>query len=423
MSTSVPVPGIAATKAKPAYTVSHAPAMPPGVDKHRVTFTGSGGDYFKLWLSNLLLTIVTLGIYTPWARRRRVQYFFRNTEVGPDPLDFTASSRSMVTSFILVALVYVLIQVMSSQGLSTAVGGVTLVIAAATPWLWRSAVRFRLGNTTWRGLPFVFHATTRETYTAAWPLLGGAALIAVLALVLPSILPSAPAIPTATGPIKAAAPGPMSWLGGLGVTVLVGMILIRLRFNFLHLRMTRTSLGGQMGAFKAGFAEFLKVGVICIGIGLLVYAALIGTIGVFSASLIGFGRGMDRGSIVVLLIILVLFLIPLLLMPASIAMAAWEAMVFRTVWSNAGLSNMARSKCNLNTRAFVWLRAKNVLLTLVTLGLYRPFAAVNEYRMKVDSVRIFTRGDINVLATLLECKQKNGLGDAAADLAGFDLAV
>jgi uncharacterized membrane protein YjgN (DUF898 family) len=389
--------------------------MPPGIDKHRVTFTGSGGDYFKLWLSNLLLTIVTLGIYTPWARRRRIQYFFRNTEVGPDPLDFTASSRSMVTSFILVALVYVLIQVMSSQGLSTAVSGVTLLIAAATPWLWRSAMRFRMGNTTWRGLPFVFHATTRETYTAAWPLLGGAALFAVLAL----LLPGAPA----AGAPKAAMPGPMVWIGGLGVMALAGVILIRLRFNFLHLQMTRTSLGGQMGAFKAGFGEFFKVGVICIGIGLLAYVALAGVIGVFSAGWLGLGRGMGPGGIGVLLMFMLLFLFPLLLIPASITMAAWEAMVFRTVWSNAGLSNMARSKCSLKTRAFVWLRAKNVLLILVTLGLYRPFAAISEYRMKIDSVRIFTRGDINVLATLLERGEKSGLGDAAADLAGFDLAV
>ena len=397
------------------------PAPLPGIDKHRVHFTGSGSDYFKLWLSNLLLTIVTLGIYTPWARRRRIQYFFRNTEVGPDPLDFTASSRSMVTSFVLVALVYGLIQVMSSQGLNTAVGGVTLLIAAATPWLWRSAMRFRMGNTTWRGLPFVFQATTRETYTAAWPLLGGAALVAVLSL----LLPDAPAIGTA----KVAASGTMVWLGGLGglgvlgMGALAGVILIRLRFNFLHLQMTRTSLGGQLGAFKTGFGEFLKVGVICLGIGLLAYLALAGLIGVFGAGLASFGQGMGRGGMAVLFVVALLFFIPLLLVPASITLAAWEAMLFRAVWSNAGLSGMARSKCKLKTRAFVLLRAKNVLLTLFTIGFYRPFAAVSEYRMKIDSVRIYTRGDIDALANLLGKGEKGGLGDAAADLAGFDFAV
>ena len=387
----------------------------PVIDKHRLRFTGSGGDYFKLWLSNLLLTIVTLGIYTPWARRRRIQYFFRNTEVGPDPLEFTASSRSMVTSFVLVALVYVLIQVMSSQGLNTAVGAITLLIAAATPWLWRSAMRFRMGNTTWRGLPFVFQATVRETYTAAWPLLGGAALVAVLSL----LLPDTPAV----GAPKVAMPGPLVWLGGVGVMALAGVILIRLRFNFLHLQMTRTSLGGQLGAFKTGFGEFFKVGVICIGIGLLAYLALAGLIGVFGAGLASFGRGMGRGGMAVLFIVALVFFIPLLLVPASITLAAWEAMLFRTVWSNAGLSGMARSKCKLKTRAFVWLRAKNVVLTLLTIGFYRPFAAVSEYRMKIDSVRIYTRGDINALANLLGKGEQGGLGDAAADLAGFDLAV
>ena len=415
MTASLPMPLSGMPASARAATASLVPAPMPAIDKHRVTFTGSGGDYFKLWLSNLLLTIVTLGIYTPWARRRRIQYFFRNTEVGADPLDFTASSRSMVTSFVLVALVYGLIQVMSSQGLNTAVGGITLLIAAATPWLWRSAMRFRMGNTTWRGLPFVFHATTRETYTAAWPLLGGAVLIAALALLLPDS-------PVAGGR-KAVMPGPLVWLGGLGVMVLAGVILIRLRFNFLHLQMTRTSLGGQMGAFKAGFADFFRVGVICIGIGLLAYLALAGLLGVFGAGLFSFGRGMGGGGMAVLIVVMFLFFIPLLLIPASITLAAWEAMLFRTVWSHAGLSNMARSKCSLKTRDFVLLRAKNVLLTLVTLGFYRPFAAVSEYRMKVDSVHIYTRGNIDALASAMARGNKSGLGDAAADLAGFDLAV
>ncbi|OYZ81700.1 MAG: hypothetical protein B7Y03_12095 [Polaromonas sp. 24-62-144] len=66
---------VAVARVRPADPASAA----PGIDRHRVSFTGSGGDYFRLWLSNLLLTLVTLGIYTPWARRRRIQYFFRNT--------------------------------------------------------------------------------------------------------------------------------------------------------------------------------------------------------------------------------------------------------------------------------------------------------------------------------------------------------
>ena len=423
MNTSLPMPlgGAPAAPARPALVaVARAqPADPalaaPGIDRHRVSFTGSGGDYFRLWLSNLLLTLVTLGIYTPWARRRRIQYFFRNTEVGPDPLDFTASSRSMVTGFLLVALVYGLIQVMSSRGLSAAVSALVLLIAALTPWLWRSAMRFRVRNTTWRGLPFAFHASTREAYVAAWPLLGAAAFV----VALPWWLPELPA----AGQKPQRAPDVAVWVGVTAGALLAGVVLIRLRFNFLHLQMTRTSLGGQMGHFKAGFGAFFRVGLICLGVGLLAYLVLAGVLVGFAAGLAGLMRGAGISGAFAVMALVFLVALPLLLLPASITMAAWEAMVFRTIWSNAGLSGLARSKCSLHTRAFVRLRTKNVFLTLLSLGLYRPFAVVSEYRMKIDSVRLYTRGDIDVLAHRLTRGTPGGVGDAAAELAGFDLGI
>ncbi|MFX5918539.1 DUF898 family protein, partial [Acinetobacter baumannii] len=42
-------------------------------------FTGSGGEYFRIWAVNWLLTMVTLGIYSPWAKVRRLKYFHQHT--------------------------------------------------------------------------------------------------------------------------------------------------------------------------------------------------------------------------------------------------------------------------------------------------------------------------------------------------------
>ena len=375
------------------------------IQTHRVSFSGSGGDYFRLWLSNLLLTIVTLGIYTPWARRRRIQYFYRNTLVGADPLDFVASSRNMATSFLLVVGVYALINVMSSAGLNAAVGIITLAIAALVPWLWRSAQRFWLGNTTWRGPRFEFQATTREAYTAAWPLLAAAFVIAMLSLLLPAV--------TAPSAVMGA-------LIAIAAFVGVGVVLISLRFNFLQLQMTRTSMGGQLGRFKASFGSFFKVALICLGVALLAYGALALLLAAVVTALGGLGRGGGMGSRMWLFVLVGVAALPLMLAPAFITLAAWQALVFRTIWSHAGLSSVARSKCDLKTSAFVGLRTKNILLTLVTLGLYRPFAAVSEYRMKVESVRIYTRGNIDTLASQL-ARHKSALGDAAADMVGFDI--
>ena len=35
---------------------------------HRLSFTGSGREYFGIWIVNLLLSIVTLGIYSAWQK-------------------------------------------------------------------------------------------------------------------------------------------------------------------------------------------------------------------------------------------------------------------------------------------------------------------------------------------------------------------
>ena len=60
--------------------------------EHRLPlrFVGSGSEYFRIWIVNLLLTLVTLGLYYPFAKVRRLRYFHFATEVGGHPLSFHA---------------------------------------------------------------------------------------------------------------------------------------------------------------------------------------------------------------------------------------------------------------------------------------------------------------------------------------------
>ncbi len=45
---------------------------PPTRTTTPLEFHGSGGEYFRIWIVNLCLTIVTFGIYTAWAKVRWV---------------------------------------------------------------------------------------------------------------------------------------------------------------------------------------------------------------------------------------------------------------------------------------------------------------------------------------------------------------
>ena len=41
--------------------------------EHPVAFTASGSEYFRIWIVNLALTIVTIGIYSAWAKVRSMK--------------------------------------------------------------------------------------------------------------------------------------------------------------------------------------------------------------------------------------------------------------------------------------------------------------------------------------------------------------
>ena len=56
--------------------------------EQRFKFTGNGTEYFGIWMVNLLLTILTLGIYSAWAKVRRMQYFYRNTYLNEASFDY-----------------------------------------------------------------------------------------------------------------------------------------------------------------------------------------------------------------------------------------------------------------------------------------------------------------------------------------------
>ena len=143
--------------------------MSQNIEAYPMEFTGSGGEYFRVWIVNVLLGIVTLGFYTPWARRRTAMYFYGHSLVAHSPLEFTAQQRKMVLGFVLLALISIAYQIAAKTGQDLAVGLMLLAGAALAPYLWASAMRFRLGATRWKGLRLQFSASWKEVYLASWP--------------------------------------------------------------------------------------------------------------------------------------------------------------------------------------------------------------------------------------------------------------
>jgi uncharacterized membrane protein YjgN (DUF898 family) len=394
------------------------------IEPHRLRFTGSGGEYFRVWIVNVLLSIVTLGFYTPWARRRTAQYFYGHTLVAGSPLEFTAQQRRMVVGFLVVALLTLAYNIASNTGQDVAVGLFILGGAARAPQIGGSAMRFRLANTRWRGLRLAFTANWREVYTASWPVFALALVWLAVAWGLQTLAPPA-ALDEDTGRKLPTITAPMWGLIALGLLLSV-LCVIRLEFNYRSLLVLRSRIGDEPGRWKPVYLDFVKLWLATLGVFIASVAVLAavaagllrGSWALFKA--LGQGGGMGLGLFLLILAGIAAMLFVLLLATAP-ARAYREAALFRLTWSHIGVSRIARFKCQLRVGAYILLRLRNMLLTLVTLGFFRPFAMVSEYRMKLESVTLYVKGGVDQVAGRLGRQQPGGIGDALADAAGLDL--
>jgi uncharacterized membrane protein YjgN (DUF898 family) len=396
-----------------------------GIEAFPLQFTGAGGEYFRVWIVNVLLSIVTLGFYTPFARRRTAQYFYGHTDVAGSPLEFTAQKRKMLFGFLVLVGLIIIRNLAVQTGQDTTVAILMLAGAALAPYLWASAMRFRLSATRWRGLRLQFTPSWLEVYKASWPVFAIAlawmgvsfafgAMVGEMPIARPGRPPAFPHVPA------------VFWLSPVAALVVTFMCIVRLEFNYKSLLVLRAHIGGEAGRWKPVFSDFLRTWLATIAV-LLVSIVLVAAIITALVLAMAGGASLLKGArpgaigIVVFFVLLPLVTLVAAVLVSSPARAYREARMFQLIWNNVGVSRIARFKCDLKPATYVRLRIRNVLLTLVTLGFWRPFARVSEHRMKTESVTLHVKGGLDQLMGQLARQQQGGVGDAIADAVGLDL--
>jgi uncharacterized membrane protein YjgN (DUF898 family) len=148
------------------------PSASPASSRIPFDFKGNGSEYFRIWIVNILLSIVTLGIYSAWAKVRRKQYFYGNTRVNGAGFEYLANPVKILKGRIVVGGILVIAAVVSHffpliQFLFVAVMGVL------APWLITRSLMFNAHNSAWRNIRFGFKASYGQASKAyvLWPAL------------------------------------------------------------------------------------------------------------------------------------------------------------------------------------------------------------------------------------------------------------
>lgn len=345
-----------------------APAEKPIERRLQPDFHGRAGEYFGIWFVNLLLSIVTLGIYSAWAKVRTRRYFYAHTRLDGASFEYLASPIAILKGR-LVAYAVLIALGLSARFAPTIYLLLIIAVGLLMPALRVWSLRFRARNSAWRGISFRFDQPAGEAY--------GPFLFSV-------------------------------WLAGLTLTLMYPVMKKRQQefvvegHRYGH---KRFDFKGETGAYYGpyGVAAGVFVGLfICLSVAMGIAAAA------------GGGKP-SMGGIYALIAVFYV---------AMFAVIGFLRVRYANLmWRNARLGPH-RFESTLRVRDMLWLYASNGVAIVCTLGLAVPWAMVRMAQYRAAHFTVIANGDMDAFVAASESRA-GATGSELVDAldAGFDFGL
>lgn len=335
-----------------------------GADEREVpfVFSGRGGEYFRIWIVNIVLSILTLGIYSAWAKVRNKQYFYGSTTLDGASFSYTASPVKILIGRIVAAVLLGLYVLAENLSLVAALI-MFLVFAIALPWLVCQSLRFNARYSRYRNVSFEFTGRPGAAAQAFlfWPIAG--------ALTLGALMPLA--------------------------------IQRQQKFMVSHHQYGATPFDfhARPGLY---YKIFLAAGAIAL-VGFLLAAFFSSILGMMFSQL-----GVVIGTL--------LFFIVYIVIGTGVAAA-----IANQRYKNTTIDNH-RFDANWSIISYVGIVLSNTFLTVVTLGLYYPWGKVRLAHYKANHTRVFVQGSLDTFAER-QREKAGAVAEGVSDLFDFDIGL
>ncbi len=386
-------------------------------------FEGSGLEYFKIWIVNVLLTIVTLGLYYPWAKVRSYRYFYANSTLEGRNFEYHATGKQLFLSY-LIALVLMIIFVVVDQVFP--VGSLILIVLffLALPWIiWRS-LKFNLRMSSFSNVRFGFDGGLGGAYMN-FMVLPVAMMLGLYLLILVAGL----AI-TSVGHFSS------------GVMALIVGLLIAIPFVYLGLYVSalisKKKHNYVIGYTRFGQGEFvpqletkplMKIFFKTFLISLLVF--VIYFLFVFLVSLLlGLGLNlsdlrpenmqylmMQSGVILFLGIVYVGFFMVFILVHAY-----FYSRLRAYLLANTTLDEKIAFQSTIKAVPYAVLMLTNLLAVIFTVGFAMPWAAVRTSRYILENTQVDSDADFDHYLTQ-KSAQQSALAEEIGDVFDVDVGI
>lgn len=353
------------------------------------SFTGRGSEYFSIWIVNLALTILTLGIYGAWAKVRRMNWFYGHTFLDGHNFVYHAQPMQILKGRI-IGIALLLAYLLTSHFTPALGVALSLALMVATPWLLRSSLRFTARMTSYRGLRFDFTGSTGQAF---WVFL---------------LLPA------------------------LGILSL-GLLMPYATQQSLAYVARNTFYGSEIVTWEGKAKDFWKMH---LKGGAAILLALLLGVGVFAVGLLGqysfmesigaFFDTSDENSGVdpITRRFLFMYLVPMFIL-IYIGFFMYTAVV-RAQSANLLYNGAKLNQFGFNStqkgRSLGALMLLNSVLGMLTFGLYQPWAKVAVAKYRARHLAVVGPGSLDSFIAGAQ-KDASAIGDSVGDILDIDISI
>ena len=345
-----------------------------GLTRYPFTFHGTGSEYFRIWIVNVFLTIITCGIYAAWAKVRTRRYFYSNTVLAGHSFEFLGNPHAILKGNLIIgagAIAYSLVNNFVPIYGTFVAPAFYLVF----PWLIYKSLRFNFRNTSYRNIRFHFLGTLKNSYRVYlfWPLL---------------------------------------------IPVTMGIMLPYWEFrkkdyvlnNFAY-GATKNMFYGRPGRFYIVYAALLLIGPL-----FMLMVPLMGVVAGLS------GAGLPAGSKEA-------FIKAMRFLPVVFTLIFAGFYIFFRQFLYVKINNYCFGQSSIGTATLegtmkvgrlTWIFVSNLLAIVFTVGLLAPWAKVRRTRYILENLAVYTGVGFDNFAAAAE-GDVSAIGDAATDI--FDIAI
>ena len=367
-----------------------APPDPAPPTREQFQFTGKAGEYFGIWVVNLFLSIVTLGIYSAWAKVRRKRYFYGNTWVAGANFEYhgqpVAILKGRIIAFILFAAYTV-----AGQFSPKLAAAIALAIMPLVPWFLVRSYAFNAVNSSHRNLRFHFHAGYREGLRAV----GLLVVVPLFGFFLPDVANGS--APTADD---------IDWFALFAPTLAFFVVYPYVVAHLAILRVNHSRFGVAPFSTTLGVAGFYWIYIFAVflvmGIGALFYLS--------ATRLAWLGMG-------------ALALLPFMYVFIGATLFGYtQSRTGNLIFNSSVLDGRVRFESTLSARRLAWIYATNAVVIVFSFGLMIPWAVIRTARYRAERLAIECPGGLEAFAADV-ARQVSAAGEEMGEMFDVDLSL